>query len=55
MEAARKVGELIAERAGEKGLKQVVFDRGGYLYHGRVRPWRKGPGKEVSNFETKEE
>ncbi|MDG5473775.1 50S ribosomal protein L18 [Jeotgalibacillus sp. ET6] len=36
-EAAGKVGELIAKRAVEKGLKSVVFDRGGYLYHGRVK------------------
>lgn len=37
VEAAQKVGELIAKRATEKGLKSVVFDRGGYLYHGRVK------------------
>ncbi|SFU68995.1 50S ribosomal protein L18 [Alicyclobacillus macrosporangiidus] len=37
VEAARKVGELVAKRALEKGVKTVVFDRGGYLYHGRVR------------------
>ncbi|GMA50446.1 50S ribosomal protein L18 [Alicyclobacillus contaminans] len=37
VEAARKVGELVAKRALEKGLKSVVFDRGGYLYHGRVQ------------------
>ena len=36
-EAAKKVGELIAKRAVEKGYKSVVFDRGGYLYHGRVK------------------
>jgi large subunit ribosomal protein L18 len=36
VEAAAKVGELIAKRALEKGIKAVVFDRGGYLYHGRV-------------------
>src|SRR6202020_2670222 len=35
--AAKEVGKLIAERAKEKGIKKVVFDRGGYLYHGRVR------------------
>jgi large subunit ribosomal protein L18 len=34
---AKKVGELIARRALEKGLKTVVFDRGGYPYHGRVK------------------
>lgn len=37
IEAAQKVGELIAKRAVEKGVKSVVFDRGGYLYHGRVK------------------
>ncbi|AHD07524.1 50S ribosomal protein L18 [Paenibacillus larvae] len=37
VEAARKVGELIAKRAKENGLTNVVFDRGGYLYHGRVQ------------------
>jgi large subunit ribosomal protein L18 len=35
--AAKEVGKLIAERAQEKGIKKVVFDRGGYLYHGRVK------------------
>lgn len=37
VEAATKVGELIAKRAQDKGFKSVVFDRGGYLYHGRVK------------------
>jgi large subunit ribosomal protein L18 len=37
VEAARTVGKLIAERAQEKGIKKVVFDRGGYLYHGRIK------------------
>jgi len=37
IEAAKAVGTLIAERAKEKGIKKVVFDRGGYLYHGRVK------------------
>ncbi|MFD2216904.1 MULTISPECIES: 50S ribosomal protein L18 [Bacillaceae] len=36
-DAAQKVGELVAKRAIEKGVKTVVFDRGGYLYHGRVK------------------
>ncbi len=36
-DASTKVGELIAKRALDKGLKQVVFDRGGNLYHGRVK------------------
>ena len=35
-EAAKKVGETVAKRAIEKGITDVVFDRGGYLYHGRV-------------------
>jgi large subunit ribosomal protein L18 len=35
--AAQKVGKLIADRAKEKGINKVVFDRGGYLYHGRVK------------------
>jgi large subunit ribosomal protein L18 len=35
--AAERVGKLVAERAIEKGVKDVVFDRGGYLYHGRVK------------------
>jgi len=37
VESARKVGELIAKRAKESGIEKVVFDRGGYLYHGRVK------------------
>ncbi len=35
--AAKVVGKMIAERAKEKGIKDVVFDRGGYLYHGRIK------------------
>ena len=35
--SAKEVGKLIAQKAQEKGIKKVVFDRGGYLYHGRVR------------------
>lgn len=35
-ESAKAVGELVAKRAVEKGIKQVVFDRGGYIYHGRI-------------------
>lgn len=37
VEAAQKIGELVAKRALEKGVKEVVFDRGGYLYHGRIK------------------
>ena len=36
-DASREVGKLIAARAAEKGIKHVAFDRGGYLYHGRVK------------------
>jgi large subunit ribosomal protein L18 len=35
--SAKDVGKLIAQRAQDKGIKQVVFDRGGYLYHGRIK------------------
>ncbi len=37
IDAAKKVGQLIAQRAKDKGVETVVFDRGGYLYHGRVQ------------------
>jgi large subunit ribosomal protein L18 len=37
VEAAKKVGELIAKKCFEKGIQKVVFDRNGYLYHGRVK------------------
>jgi large subunit ribosomal protein L18 len=37
VEAAKAVGKRLAERAAAQGVKQVVFDRGGYLYHGRVK------------------
>ncbi|RUT27871.1 50S ribosomal protein L18 [Paenibacillus zeisoli] len=37
VESARQVGELIAKRAQDKNVKNVVFDRGGYLYHGRIQ------------------
>ena len=36
-EAAKKVGAAIAKRAADKGIAEVVFDRGGYIYHGRVK------------------
>ena len=35
--SAKEVGKLIAQRAQEKGVKKVVFDRGGYIYHGRIK------------------
>jgi large subunit ribosomal protein L18 len=37
LDAARRIGKTIAERALEKGISSVVFDRGGYLYHGRIK------------------
>lgn len=37
IEAAKEVGKLVAERAVKAGVKEVVFDRGGYLFHGRVK------------------
>ena len=41
-EAAKKVGKAIAERALAKGIEEVVFDRGGYVYHGRVAALAEG-------------
>ena len=41
-EAARRVGKLIAERAQKKGISNVVFDRGGYIFHGRVQELAEG-------------
>ena len=41
-EAAKKVGAILAERAKAKGIEQVVFDRGGYIYHGRVAALAEG-------------
>ena len=41
-EAAKKVGELIAKRALDKGIENVAFDRGGFLYHGRVKELAEG-------------
>ena len=42
VEAAKKVGLVLAERAKAKGIEQVVFDRGGYIYHGRVAALAEG-------------
>ncbi len=42
IEAAKKVGVMIAEKAAAKGIKAVVFDRGGYVYHGRVAALAEG-------------
>ena len=41
-EAAKKVGITLAERAKEKGIEEVVFDRGGYIFHGRVAALAEG-------------
>ena len=41
-EAAKKIGAVLAERAKAKGIEKVVFDRGGYLYHGRVAALAEG-------------
>jgi len=49
-EAARKVGALLAGRAVEKGIESVVFDRGGYLYHGRVKELADGAREAGLNF-----
>jgi large subunit ribosomal protein L18 len=42
VDAAKAIGLLIAQRAAEKGIKQVVFDRGAYMYHGRVKALAEG-------------
>ena len=41
-EAAKEVGKLVAQRAADKGITEVVFDRGGYVYHGRVTELAEG-------------
>ena len=41
-EAAKKIGAVLAERALQKGIEEVVFDRGGYIYHGRVKALAEG-------------
>ena len=47
---ATSIGKLVAERAQEKGVKSVVFDRGGYLYHGRVKAWAEAARKAGLEF-----
>jgi len=49
-DAAKKVGELLAKRALEKNIKDVVFDRGGYVYHGRVQSLAEGAREGGLNF-----
>ena len=41
-EAAKMVGEMVAKKAVEKGITEVVFDRGGYIYHGRIKEIAEG-------------
>ena len=50
LDAARLVGEAIAERAKKAGVEQVVFDRGGYIYHGRVQQVADGARKKGLQF-----
>ena len=51
IDAAKAVGKLVAERAAEKGVKDVVFDRGRYLYHGRVKALADAAREAGSSFE----
>jgi len=50
IEAAKKIGQAIAERAKAKGIENVVFDRGGYIYHGRVQALADGAREGGLNF-----
>nr|RAW03682.1 50S ribosomal protein L18 [Aerococcus urinae] len=47
---ATEVGKLVAQRAAEKGVKDVVFDRGGYIYHGRIKALAEGAREGGLNF-----
>ncbi len=49
-EAAQKVGKNLAEKAKEAGIKKVIFDRNGYLYHGRVKKLAEGAREGGLNF-----
>ena len=49
-EAAREVGKMIAKRAADKGFTNVVFDRGGYIFHGRVKELADGAREGGLNF-----
>ncbi|MBQ3125772.1 MAG: 50S ribosomal protein L18, partial [Clostridia bacterium] len=49
-EAAKKVGLAVAKAAIEKGVKDVVFDRGGYVYHGRIKELADGAREGGLNF-----
>ncbi|MFN3892880.1 MAG: 50S ribosomal protein L18 [Beijerinckiaceae bacterium] len=50
VDAAKAIGLLIAQRAAEKGIKDVVFDRGAYMYHGRVKALAEGAREGGLNF-----
>jgi large subunit ribosomal protein L18 len=50
VDAAKVIGKLIAERASKAGIKDVVFDRGGYIYHGRVKALADGAREGGLNF-----
>lgn len=50
IQAAQAIGKLIATRAKEKGIDSVVFDRGGYIYHGRVRHLAEAAGEAGLKF-----
>ena len=49
-EAAIEIGMVLAKRAKQKGIKKVIFDRGRYLYHGRIKALADGARKEGLNF-----
>lgn len=49
-EGAKKVGQMIAERAKAKGIDTVVFDRGGFVYHGRIKELAEGAREGGLNF-----
>ena len=50
VEGAKKVGEMLASACKEKGIEEVVFDRGGYVYHGRVQALAEGAREGVLKF-----
>jgi len=50
IDAAKAVGKLIAQRAQEKGVKDVIFDRGAYLYHGRIKALAEAAREDGLNF-----
>ena len=54
LSAAKEVGKALAERAKAKSIKAVVFDRGGYMYHGRVKALAEGAREGGLNFYYKE-